>query len=484
MNYVTLTEIFATVFFVILGSLPFLLSSVLSGYNIHKELPHQTAMLLTASVGLVMFAASPLIYLLFYLDHFLSPSRIEFTYHRIDPRVWPLVWSVSDNTIVPFILGLVGFGLIYGSAEMLRLRWTLFHRLRRKTGMFAHVFAYVQPWDTYLRSIKRDGLITIVAGNKRIEGELVFFSSKSQPNELVLRNFSINNTSYQQLDSEIRIPSEEIKEICVPCKSFNKDYLPEPHVGRSLYYFMLSIGLWLLSLSLFLTARFIINHEKPGWVTGGLLYVFRDTADFYVLCSALISVIALLFACLAILEALKDYHHKAALQRFVLFLSLHPGLCVSYFGLFMLLFVSLLGGAIFWLYNFCWPGVFALIVAWMAACLIFSMIKKRLESSRAIKRFFDSIENHHSYDGAVIELVTKTLYIEMDLNTKDIGHIHSVKRDVEKTLLLKYKWSVSHEHLVKDFFEGFNRLASAGIWKDEDYNIIVALRAHLGLQNP
>lgn len=160
-----------SVVFVLIGSLAFHTSALLSGEDIFRHFPTLEATLLSTVAGIVIFSLSPISFII------LQPYTTSINI---------LVKILNFEVLLAFFSGAVGFGLIFGSLTILKARVTILNWFRDTSGMGFWISGYGITWDDILLSVKRKGEIFVQTDNIMIKGLLKSFSIRDETREIVL----------------------------------------------------------------------------------------------------------------------------------------------------------------------------------------------------------------------------------------------------------------------------------------------------------
>jgi hypothetical protein len=248
MDLSTIHFLFSVVF-VLIGSLAFHTSALLSGEDIFRHLPTLEATLLSTVAGIVIFSLSP----------------ISFIILQSTTSTNILVEILDFEVLLPFFCGAFGFGLIFGSLTILKARVTILDWFRDTSGMGFWISGYGITWDDFLLSVKRKGEIFVQRNDDNImfKGLLKSFSIRDEPREIVLERVKSGRRE-EEIEGEentVLIPGSEIKRITVPERSFRKHFESMGHISQAFYCQILAIGFFFLSFSSFLTKNYLPSLE-------------------------------------------------------------------------------------------------------------------------------------------------------------------------------------------------------------------------------
>ena len=152
--------------FVLIGSLAFHISALVSGHDIYRDLPTQESTLLSIVAGIVIFLLSPISFII------LQPSTNSANI---------LVRILDCWVLLPFFSGAVSLGLIFGCWTMLKARVNILDWFRDKSGMRFWIYSYGITWDAFLGCVKHKGEVFVQTDSKMFKGSLVAFSIEAVP---------------------------------------------------------------------------------------------------------------------------------------------------------------------------------------------------------------------------------------------------------------------------------------------------------------
>jgi hypothetical protein len=280
MDFNTLTTIVSSIGFVILGSLAFNVAALLSGFSLYRELSPDHANFITIGVGGILFILSPLGYLIFYPELFVLPGEENKSY---PPEFWGLIWSWV--TLIPFTLAFVGFGLAYGSLNILGARLMLLDWLRNKIDIPFRIYSYEYVWDDYLGSLKRDAAVTVTTSDHVISGRLAVRSKGDEKEELELRDYVVEKpevadfhepcdlfklTLNQDRTTKRRIllKGSDIRSIAAGDYLSSRHEERKDHLTQAYYLSLAGLGGLLLAVSAHMTGDFVALVEALGHTAG------------------------------------------------------------------------------------------------------------------------------------------------------------------------------------------------------------------------
>lgn len=268
-----------SVVFVLIGSLAFHISALVSGENIYRDFPTIEATLLSTVAGIVIFLLSPISFIII---NFSSVDHIHLLTQILDYKV-----------LLAFFSGAFGLGLIFGCITILNARENILDWFRDKSGMRFWIYGYGITWDAFLDSVKQKGEIFVQTDKSMFKGLLMIHSIKDEQREIVLNKAKIKRCGTEkdvegdEEDATLLIPGSEIKGIIVPERSFQKHYESMGHISQAFYCQMLAIGLFFLSYSAKLTRDFLqngIEFKLEGTLFYGPLSLIFLVSTIFVLC--------------------------------------------------------------------------------------------------------------------------------------------------------------------------------------------------------
>jgi hypothetical protein len=234
--------------FVLIGSLAFHISALVSGEDIYRDLPTQESALLSIVSGIVIFLLSPI--------NFIIISSSNACY------VDTLVQILDFEVLLAFFGCAFGLGLIFGSLSIVKARVAILDWFRDKSGMRFWIFSYGIAWDDFLGGVKRKGEVFVQTGGKMFKGSLVAFSIRDERREIVLGKYKTIGPDGSEEDTDVLIPGSEIKRIVIPRRSFKKHYETMGHISQAFYGQISAIGFFFLSCSAKLTGNYIEKAQN------------------------------------------------------------------------------------------------------------------------------------------------------------------------------------------------------------------------------
>ena len=204
--------------FVLIGSLAFHISALISGHNIYRDISEIESTWLSMVAGIVIFLISPISFIIF------SASTVDYT--GISAQI------LDFDVLFAFFGCAVGLGLVFGSLTIVKARVNVLEWFRDKSGMRFWIYSYGVAWDDLLLSVKRHGEVFVKTdeNGKEFKGLLKHFSIKNEPKEMVLYNAKCIGTDGVEecigdgSGADLWIDGSKIKKIIVPERSFNKHF--------------------------------------------------------------------------------------------------------------------------------------------------------------------------------------------------------------------------------------------------------------------
>ena len=144
------------------------------------------------------------------------------------------------------------------------------------SGIHYLIYSYNFAWDSFLSGVKKHASIKLISSdsnNKPIEGELISFSAKAEPREIVIKKKGVQDVLVTSFDN--------IREIEVPTSAFNKHYDSISHTSKAFYLSIAALGGGFLFLSVSQTSTFLIIYHFEG------LSKYYNFACFTVIITAL-----------------------------------------------------------------------------------------------------------------------------------------------------------------------------------------------------
>jgi len=281
MDGLLLVNILFSVVFVLIGSLAFHISALVSGENIYRDLPTLEATLLSTVAGIVIFLLSPISFIIF--------TSTTTCYANI------LADILKFEVLFSFFGCAFGLGLIFGCITILKARVNILKWFRYQSGMKFWVSFYEFAWDTFLKSVKQGGEVFVQTDNGLFKGLLESYSTKNEPREIVLSKAKIKRYRTEidiegEENARLLITGSEIKGITVPERSFRKHYESMGHISQAFYCQILAIGFFFLSCS--------------AYLTGLQLWSLKS---FYDVLSLFFLVLTIVVLCVSVWVAKKDF---------------------------------------------------------------------------------------------------------------------------------------------------------------------------------
>ena len=306
-----LLNILFSIGFVLIGSLAFHISALVSGQDIYRDLPTHESTLLSIVAGIVIFLFSPISFIIFQ-----NPTN-GYNYTYI------LVQILNFEVLLAFFGGAVGLGLIFGCVTILKARVNILDWFRDKSGMGFLIYSYGITWDDFLCSVKHKGEVSVQTDDGLFKGLLQIRSIRKEPKEIVLDKPKIKRYGREEEiggeeNAKLLITGSKIKTIIVPERSFKKHYESMGHISQAFYCQIIAIGLFFLSYSAYLTENYMQSID------------LTSLASFYARLSLFFLVTTIFVLSFSVWVAQKDYYNWRS------FLVLSPPIA------FVPLFLSLL----------------------------------------------------------------------------------------------------------------------------------------------
>jgi hypothetical protein len=473
-------EILFSFVFVLLGSLTFHISALISGVSIFRDLPPHLATAMALSVGIILFGISPLSFLTLgpYLQGSIStlpppdgppPTNMNLLLEQRAILQNFVTHVIRLNTLLPFILSAAGLGLLAGSLIRLRARAMFLQWFKKKTNLLFGIQTYELSWDGFFSSIKIGGEVTIHMQNEVIKGELRSFSIRNEPQAVRLENYVCAETesllSYgdKAVQGEILIRTDEITKVSAPYYSFHKHHDEMRHLSQGFYVILSSLGLFLLSRSLQGTSQFLSQPEFAD--------ILSPIKDGFSVLSICFLIVALIFLWIAAVVARDD----CATWRGAL--DIYPeyyAFVVLLTAAFIYLSVDTLARSITYYFPVLVQYGIPALISGGAAALIFVLLlfrnqrrvrdafKKILKSDRVIEgprldEFLDEVYKKTDLN-ALHKERKQTLPAELDEQFYQYWHdadINSALADLVK----------DRPHLIKEFY---GLLLRFRLWKKQE----------------
>ncbi|GEM_PF-3552165 len=266
-----LANLLLTIGFVMLGSIVFHISTLISGYSIYREMQPVESAFLSTAVGLIIFLLSPIAFIV------LRPSQ------GLD-----ILDCILDfNVILSFLLCAIGLGMVFGNLKILDARVILLTWIREKSGIPFWISFHGVLWDDVLTTVKRDGTIFIEKDKSKSPfdstGSIYRFISASSFDEK--REMLIEMV---ESGDKCLIPLDEMGFIRIPEKSLRKHEEKINHIGQALCCLLISIGIFFLALSAKETYHFV---QSLCTNTASILTFYWNLGFWLMPCSIIMLVI-------------------------------------------------------------------------------------------------------------------------------------------------------------------------------------------------
>lgn len=486
--------------FVLIGSLAFHISALISGHNIYRDISETESTWLSMVAGIVIFLISPISFIIF------SASTVDYA----DISVQILDFDV----LFAFFGCAVGLGLVFGSVTIVKARVNVLEWFRDKSGMRFWIYSYGVAWDDLLLSVKRHGEVSVQTNEngKEFKGSLKHFSIRNEPKEMVLYNAKCIEADGVEEDiggeggADLWIDGSKIKKIIIPERSFKKHFDSMGHISQAFYCIIASIGFCFLSYSAHLTGNYLeilgIFYHKLSlsflvlsiFVLCVSVWVAKKDFDnwrSFLVLSPTIVFVALFFSLLSILLIIFDMEISQALILVfvVLCIHLYRPFCIKRSnsseklvepekpfwkllqesGLAMLFCVILLILLGFILFAQLSPVVIFIFILSLLYLTISDCLKE------PIKKCFNGIENTFTDDEKLLKEVVQKFYLRLSCNDKEKAHIKGIQYEI----LAECK-NFHEVEKIGEMVNKLNKLKKRNYYlKNEDFNIILAFRKHI-----
>lgn len=269
--------------FVFLGATVFFISSLISGRNIFRDISLQLVLLVSMIVGFLLFAFSPISFLVF------APQL--FGIQESSELVWTSIQQQIEHYFFwPFILSAVGLGVVIGTLNAINARTLLLRWLRTKTMLNYPILTYDRSWDTFLLSLKSGGAVRLVGkGEHEIcAGKLRSFSIREEPRSITV-----------EYGDKLRlVMAEDLKYVEAPRKSFKRHRDAIAHQAEAFYLALAVAGLLMLVASADLTSSYLSALRS---------FDFGSTAALYRRLAMGLLIVAVLFVWVSFRASRQDF---------------------------------------------------------------------------------------------------------------------------------------------------------------------------------
>jgi hypothetical protein len=274
-----LPEILFSTIFVLIGSLVFHLSSLISGFSLFRESPPQLALLGAMIAGLIVFIGSPIGFISFFPENFVRIDSISITDIKIPPQkksvieseelrraCYPIAFQkmLSANFALPFLASAIGLGIVFGSLTRLSFREAFFIWFRRKYHLQYKIYTYKETWDGFLTSLKESALVSVTTNQKKkFTGKLINMSVRDEKRAIGLRDYTVQDAGKQPEKAKfdaIIISNPNILNIEAKANAFNRHSELMPHESQAFYGILAAFGLGLLSTAMFRTGIVVYQN--------------------------------------------------------------------------------------------------------------------------------------------------------------------------------------------------------------------------------
>lgn len=449
MDIITIKFLFS-VAFILIGSLTFHISALVSGHNIYRDHSIQESSLLSIVVGIVIFLLSPISYII------LPNSNADFTYTGV------LFNILKFKVLFSFFGAAFGLGLIFGGCTIAQMRSNVLSWFREKSKLRFWIYSYGNVWDDFLSSVQRDGEVTIQTDDAIFEGLLGQFSIKNETRELVLNKCKIIAEDVYKKDMKqsiecneivnVLIPGSKIKKIIVPERSFKKHFESMEHISQAFYYIISTIGLLLLSCSAYLTGNYLLKE-------------FENLEPFYSCFSLVFSSLAFLIPIISVFIAKEDFNNFNSflmLSPYIAYIAIFLSSIVLFFILFLIQVIQSIETSI--------------ILILLSFLITHIFLKYKYKNANAdLNKIFDGIKKDFD-DDRMLEGVIQNCNLQLSCINKEKAHIDAIKKEV----IERYDNDVKIAILLKSLDKKLADLK--GQWEyleNEDINILFKFEKYL-----
>lgn len=439
MDSVDLKTILSAVF-IVFGAGVFYISSLISGHNIYKDLSFNLAILVTTIIGSILFIFSPISFVILFPEMFdLAPLLEKLNkpgvrgYSAIVEGVNKIHELVLRDLLFDFILMAFGFGLLLGCSSAIGARAAILKCIRSRTGLKFPIYTYGHTWDHLLMRVKSHGRITVRLQEAEVEGQVVVYSVKDEPKQIILKNYSINiNGQYYRksdpADELLITEASEIKEVKVPSSSFNLHRDLYTHTTQSFYTALSALGVLAISTSFALTAHFLSSHG------------FTKLWSTYVIIGWLLLVIAGIMTLLSNAFYKKDFCHWAtAAACYPVTLTINT-------------FITS-GIVLHGLYNVSTqPTIFLLGLMVIDLVLTWYLLFKKRQIFSQFETIYDQVQQKNILREIFDELYTTTNLSQILLREERV----MINFLCDKAKQFSKNWGTDHEDTEKAIIKGVN----------------------------
>jgi len=283
----TLQDSLLSAIFILLGSLAFNISALISGYNVYREMAGIQSVALSLGAGIVIFFISPV----GFIALLSPPGSISFI-------------SIFDfDVLIPFLSGSLGLGLVFGSLITLEARDNFLLWFRDRSGIMFWINSYSIIWDFFFRRVRRGGEISVkTKSGETLDCYLEYYSMRNAPKEIAVKSCFGD-------EGHLLIRGDEIEKVKIPEHSFRKYHGLITPIGQAFYFGLICSGLLLLCFSVSKTGTYIKNSPTaisyPDNALSGLTEFYENLG----LCLFFLTIIAFF---LSMFLAKRDYSNKWA----------------------------------------------------------------------------------------------------------------------------------------------------------------------------
>lgn len=439
--------------FIFLGATVFFIASLISGRNVFRDMSHQLALFISTIVGSLLFAFSPISFLVFAPQLFsISPTGGGWSqiHEQIGAR---LFW--------PFMLSAAGLGTVFGalsavSARTLFLRW-----LRDSIRLRFPILSYEKSWDNFFFSLKRGASIRIglKGQDAPCTGELQGFSIRDESKAVLIK--SEHDNMYRLIDGA------DVAYVEAASEAFNRHRDSVSHQAQAFYLAIAVVGLMCMACNAVLVSSYVVQFQFP------------HLARLYDWLSLVLVSLAVYFAVIAFLSSRQDF---LGLRSYLVLCPVVPTvLMVATSAAIFLLWFDL---ARLWPERVASGRAFHILSMAGGLAVIMFMLFRRYKS-RQVDDLIRRVAGASPAQRALLREGCQRIYADMDFNQtkprqwKDIfddgDHAGSAQMQEMRRLLLRLGKELHHFTQHATFLGG----GPAHYLKGEDFNIVLRLLCKL-----
>lgn len=453
-------QVLLSAIFVFIGATVFFISSLISGHNIFRDISHQMGLLVSTIVGFMLFAFSPISFLVLAPDLFITDGRGSDLYLQIHREV-------QRHLFWPFILSAIGLGATFGALEAINARTLFLHWLRRNIRVEYPILSYEHSWDNFMLSLKKGGRIKIFLKNGRdqgpkYDGKLKSASIRQEAKEITLDC----DGTYQLVDGA------DIACIEADSRSFNRHLDAVPHQAEAFYLAIGAMGLLFLVWSADSIAYYFTTFK------------FWHLSNLYHALYGVFLAVAIVFGVISLRVSLQDFQNPRS----------YLVLCPTIPSLLLLEAVVILYWALsepfsprmcsseFWYY---WTLRVIVVLALLALVFICWLVKKGRElDDELLSKLGDDDKPLSEEKKEHVRRVCQFIYLQMDLiqsrptrwsefSGKSLKTETNLTPEIGRALL------ESLHEAVESVVESNTFLWRKEYLRGEDFNIVLRLRRKL-----